>query len=114
MPNKEDKKCYLALGDSMSIDYYTGKTGGGAVSQFYRHLGCNWELKDFTVDGCTMPIVPRDETARSDPAGGDVEWPPNGERTRRPASAGLVRMDAQTPEHGAIVPVIGAGTETRA
>jgi lysophospholipase L1-like esterase len=31
---------YLALGDSMSIDDYTGVVGGGAVHQFLLTLGC--------------------------------------------------------------------------
>jgi lysophospholipase L1-like esterase len=48
-------KTYLALGDSMSIDAYTGVPGGGAVSQFYKRL-CgmpdgDWRLDDRTVDG---------------------------------------------------------------
>ena len=51
---------YLALGDSMSIDLYTGKAGGGAVSQFYESLGPDWQLVDHTVDGCMMPEVPTD------------------------------------------------------
>ena len=36
----KDGRLYLALGDSMSIDLYTGVRGGGAVSQFYGWL--NW------------------------------------------------------------------------
>jgi lysophospholipase L1-like esterase len=48
-------KTYLALGDSMSIDAYTGQAGGGAVSQFYKRLcgrpGDCWRLDDRTVDG---------------------------------------------------------------
>ena len=28
-----ERRTYLALGDSMSIDLYTGVEGGGAVSQ---------------------------------------------------------------------------------
>ena len=51
---------YLALGDSMSIDAYTGVAGGGAVSQFFRELGDGWSLDDRTRDGCEMPDVPRD------------------------------------------------------
>jgi hypothetical protein len=51
---------YLALGDSMSIDKYTGVQGGGAVSQFHRRLGPNWELVDRTFDGCTMNEIPLD------------------------------------------------------
>lgn len=51
---------YLALGDSMSIDDYTGVPGGGAVNQFFRSLGDDWELDDRTFDGCRMDGVPRD------------------------------------------------------
>ena len=51
---------YLALGDSMSIDYYTGVEGGGAVSQFYRWLGESWALDDRSVDMCRMSGVPTD------------------------------------------------------
>jgi lysophospholipase L1-like esterase len=40
---------YLAVGDSMSIDDYTGVDGGGAASQLARKLGL--ELVDLTVDG---------------------------------------------------------------
>ena len=54
-------KTYLALGDSMSIDFYTGVTGGGAVAQFYKRLcshakpgGVAWQLDDRTYDGCRM------------------------------------------------------------
>lgn len=53
-------KKYLALGDSMSIDDYTGVEGGGAVNQFHRSLGEGWRLDDRTRDGCTMPGVPTD------------------------------------------------------
>jgi lysophospholipase L1-like esterase len=42
---------YLALGDSISIDDYTGVAGGGAASQLARKLGL--ELVDFTLDGNT-------------------------------------------------------------
>ena len=56
-------KTYLALGDSMSIDKYTGVPGGGAVSQFYKRLvkhgDANWTLDDRTFDGCTISGVPR-------------------------------------------------------
>jgi lysophospholipase L1-like esterase len=51
---------YLALGDSMSIDQYTGVKGGGAVSQFHRLLGDSWTLDDRTVDMCRMKYVPTD------------------------------------------------------
>lgn len=54
---------YLALGDSMSIDLYTGQAGGGAVSQFYRMLGPEWRLIDRTNDGEVMPNVPTDISA---------------------------------------------------
>jgi len=59
----QEKRIYLALGDSMSIDDYTGVDGGGAVRQFYRELSPEWELKDLTVDGCIMGGVPRNERA---------------------------------------------------
>ena len=49
---------YLALGDSMSIDDYTGEKGGGAVSQFFQSLADNWSLLDKTFDGCRMEDVP--------------------------------------------------------
>ena len=52
-------RVYLALGDSMSIDDYTGVTGGGAVAQLYRQLPGDWTLDDRTIDGCTIPGVPR-------------------------------------------------------
>lgn len=55
---------YLALGDSMSIDKYTGVDGGGAVSQFHKWLGDDWHLIDKTVDGCTMDWV--DATTKGD------------------------------------------------
>jgi lysophospholipase L1-like esterase len=42
---------YLALGDSISIDLYTGVAGGGAASQFARLLGAD-EFVDLTYDGC--------------------------------------------------------------
>ena len=48
---------YLALGDSMSIDDYTGIQGGGAVHQFYEFLGDSWSIDDRTVDGCRIPDV---------------------------------------------------------
>jgi lysophospholipase L1-like esterase len=44
-------RVYLALGDSISIDDYTGVRGGGAASQLARKLGV--ELVDFTRDGNT-------------------------------------------------------------
>jgi lysophospholipase L1-like esterase len=50
---------YLALGDSMSIDDYTGVPEGGATHQFYRWLGKQWILDDRTRDGCLIEEVPR-------------------------------------------------------
>jgi hypothetical protein len=50
---------YLALGDSMSIDDYTGVPGGGAVHQFFSRLRDGWTLDDRTFDGCVMADVPR-------------------------------------------------------
>jgi lysophospholipase L1-like esterase len=50
---------YLALGDSMSIDDYTGVKEGGAVHQFHRWLGERWLLDDRTADGCLIRDVPR-------------------------------------------------------
>src|SRR6478672_1456416 len=44
-------RVYLALGDSISIDDYTGVHGGGAVSQLAHRLGA--ELVDRTRDGNT-------------------------------------------------------------
>jgi lysophospholipase L1-like esterase len=44
-------RVYLALGDSISIDDYTGVRGGGAASQLARKLGV--ELVDLTRDGNT-------------------------------------------------------------
>jgi lysophospholipase L1-like esterase len=51
---------YLALGDSMSIDQYTGVKGGGAVSQFYGLLGASWKLDDRSSDMNRMRYVPTD------------------------------------------------------
>lgn len=47
----------------MSIDDYTGVSGGGAVSQFHRKLGDLWILNDRTFDGCIMKQVLTSETA---------------------------------------------------
>jgi lysophospholipase L1-like esterase len=55
-------RTYLALGDSMSIDDYTGVAGGGAAAQFYNRLGEGWRLLDRSADGCTIDGVPRRET----------------------------------------------------
>jgi lysophospholipase L1-like esterase len=46
---------YLALGDSVSIDDYTGVRGGGAASQLARKLGV--DLVDLTRDGNTTHDV---------------------------------------------------------
>jgi hypothetical protein len=46
---------YLALGDSISIDDYTGVRGGGAASQLARKLDV--ELVDLTFDGNTTDGV---------------------------------------------------------
>jgi hypothetical protein len=54
----KNKRTYLALGDSMSIDDYTGVPGGGAVAQFFHSLGDDWALDDRTYDGCQMSGVP--------------------------------------------------------
>ncbi|MBI1853184.1 MAG: SGNH/GDSL hydrolase family protein [Planctomycetes bacterium] len=43
---------YLALGDSISIDDYTGVDGGGAVAQFAKLVGAR-DVQDLTFDGCT-------------------------------------------------------------
>ena len=55
-------KVFLALGDSMSIDFYTDIIGGGAVAQFYRSLGAGWTLDNHTQDGRVIERVPRDKT----------------------------------------------------
>ncbi|MHB9108914.1 MAG: SGNH/GDSL hydrolase family protein [Armatimonadota bacterium] len=47
---------YLALGDSVSIDSYTGVPGGGAASQFARLIGAD-EVQDLAYDGCTTAGV---------------------------------------------------------
>jgi lysophospholipase L1-like esterase len=59
---------YLAVGDSISIDDYTGVHGGGAASQLARKLRI--ELVDLTVDGNTTHGVLAD-LARA-PAAADV------------------------------------------
>lgn len=53
-------KTYLGLGDSMSIDDYTGVEGGGAINQFFRTPGDGWKLDDRVFDGSLMEGVPRD------------------------------------------------------
>ncbi len=47
---------YLALGDSISIDDYTGVVGGGAASQFARLIGAA-KFLNLTRDGCTTDGV---------------------------------------------------------
>src|SRR5919204_969928 len=59
---------YLALGDSISIDDYTGVPGGGAASQLARKLGA--ELVDLTRDGNTTHGVLADLAEA--PAAADV------------------------------------------
>src|SRR3712207_1617274 len=59
---------YPALGDSISIDDYTGVAGGGAPSQLAQALGA--ELVDLTRDGNTTHGV-LDDLARA-PAQADV------------------------------------------
>src|SRR5919202_6497756 len=59
---------YLALGESISIDDYTGVHGGGAPSQLARKLGV--DLVDLTRDGNTTDGVLAD-LARA-PAAADV------------------------------------------
>ena len=64
---------YLALGDSMSIDFYTGVPGGGAVSQFYKRLcgrpGAFWRLDDRTEDGQRIADVDFRPDSRPDSDG---------------------------------------------
>ena len=57
---KQNQQTYLALGNSMSIDQYTGIKGGGAVSQFYGMLGDSWKLDDRSSDMNRMRYVPTD------------------------------------------------------
>jgi lysophospholipase L1-like esterase len=59
---------YLALGDSISIDDYTGVRGGGAPSQLARKLGL--DLIDLTRDGNTTQGVLADLALA--PAAADV------------------------------------------
>ncbi len=47
---------YVALGDSISIDDYTGVAGGGAASQFARLVGAT-QFFNLTRDGCTTSGV---------------------------------------------------------
>lgn len=49
---------YLALGDSISIDDYTGVEGGGAASQFARKIGAaRPDFQNLTRDGNTTDDV---------------------------------------------------------
>ena len=59
---------YVALGDSISIDDYTGVCGGGAASQLARKLGL--DLVDLTLDGNTTQGVLADLVRA--PAASDV------------------------------------------
>jgi len=59
---------YLALGDSISINDYTGVPGGGAASQLAHKLGL--ELVDLTRDGNTSRGVLADLAAA--PAAADI------------------------------------------
>ena len=59
---------YVALGDSISIDDYTGVCGGGAASQLARKLGL--DLVDLTLDGNTTQGVLADLVRA--PAAADV------------------------------------------
>ena len=59
---------YLALGDSISIDDYTGVRGGGAPSQLARML--DLDLVDLTRDGNTTRGVLADVAGA--PAAADV------------------------------------------
>ncbi|MEM3586015.1 MAG: SGNH/GDSL hydrolase family protein [Candidatus Jordarchaeaceae archaeon] len=67
-----ERKCYVALGDSMLIDYYAGGPGWGAASLLYRNLDNvypDWKGKDLatlyvgikeynlTSDGATTDTV---------------------------------------------------------
>jgi lysophospholipase L1-like esterase len=57
----DESRIYLALGDSMSIDLYTGVRGGGAASQFYewlKSLRQSWRLDHKAADMCRMRYVP--------------------------------------------------------
>ena len=46
----------------MSICFYTGVLGGGAVAQFHRSLGPDWTLDDHSQDGRVIEGAPRDKT----------------------------------------------------
>lgn len=56
---------YLALGDSISIDLYTGVPGGGAASQLARLLLAS-EFENATYDGATTDgVLERDFESRT-------------------------------------------------
>ena len=59
---------YLALGDSISIDDYTGQAGGGAASQFARLIGAT-RFENLTLNGLTTLGVMEalDEAEMNDP-----------------------------------------------
>ena len=59
-------RLYLALGDSISIDDYTGVRGGGAPAQLARRLGA--DLVDLTRDGNTTQGVLADLVRAPDAA----------------------------------------------
>jgi lysophospholipase L1-like esterase len=61
-------RLYLALGDSISIDDYTGVRGGGAPTQLARKLGL--DLVDLTRDGNTTRGVLAD--LAGGPAAADI------------------------------------------
>src|SRR3712207_720014 len=60
---------YLALGDSISIDDYTGVAGGGAAAQLARRIGAHGsDFVDLTRDGYVTDGVLADlERFRGDP-----------------------------------------------
>lgn len=52
---------YVALGDSISIDYYTGTPGGGAASQFAKRIEAERpDFQNLTRDGNTTYGVEED------------------------------------------------------
>jgi lysophospholipase L1-like esterase len=57
---------YLALGDSISIDKWTGIAGGGAASQFAAKIGCTGSaFEDRTRDG-NLTVGVLEDVARVD------------------------------------------------
>jgi lysophospholipase L1-like esterase len=87
---------YLALGDSISIDDYTGVPGGGAASQLARKLGL--DLVDLTRDGNTTQGVLAD-LARAPPSADVVTLTAGGNDLLggEPPRAILRRLDQITP-----------------